>query len=120
MRTVLETYFTRAAFDGLIALARKLEKGLVDVIQKHGAPWQVVRSGARVEFLCSPNRPRNGGEAAKIIHQPVDLAVHHYLLNRGVVITPFHNMMLICPATTQDHVDRLVDTLDQCLGELIN
>ena len=120
METVLETYFTRAAFAPLIALAKKLEKGLSDVITKYSAPWHVVRAGARVEFMCCPNRPRNGGEAAKMIHQPIDEAVHHHLLNRGIIMTPFHNMLLICPATTAAHVNRMVEGLDHCLAELMN
>jgi glutamate-1-semialdehyde 2,1-aminomutase len=74
--------------------------------------------GARVEFMCCPNRPRNGGEAAKVIHRPIDRALHHYLLNRGLIITPFHNMLLICPATTQEHIDLLVAALDSCVVEL--
>jgi glutamate-1-semialdehyde 2,1-aminomutase len=118
MRSVLETYFTREAFAPLIALAKKLEKGIADVIIKHGVDWHVVRVGARVEFMCCPNRPRNGGEAAKVIHRPIDRAVHHHLLNRGVVITPFHNMMLICPSTTEAHVNRMIEALDRCLTEL--
>ncbi|MFT3988178.1 aspartate aminotransferase family protein [Aestuariivirga sp.] len=119
MRTVLETYFTEKAFAPPIALAKKLEKGISDVIIKHKAPWHAVRAGARVEFMCVAERPRNGGEAAKVIHRPVDLAVHHYLLNRGVIVTPFHNMLLICPATTEAHVNTLVGTLDRCLAELM-
>jgi glutamate-1-semialdehyde 2,1-aminomutase len=120
METVLETYFTRVAFAPLIALAKKLEKGLVDVINKRGAPWHVVRAGARVEFMCCPNRPRNGGEAAKVIHQPIDEAVHHHLLNRGIIMTPFHNMLLICPATTEAHVNRMIEGLDHCLEDLMS
>jgi glutamate-1-semialdehyde 2,1-aminomutase len=119
MRSVLETYFTREAFAPLIALAKKLEKGIADVIIKHGVDWHVVRAGARVEFMCCPNRPRNGGEAAKVIHRPIDRAVHHHLLNRGVVITPFHNMMLICPATGEAHVGHMIEGLDRCLTELM-
>jgi glutamate-1-semialdehyde 2,1-aminomutase len=118
MRTMFETCFTERAFAPLIALAEKLERGIAGVIAKHKAPWHVVRVGARVEFMCVPERPRNGSEAARAIHKPVDLAVHHFLLNRGVVITPFHNMMLICPATTAAHVERLLAGLDQCLAEL--
>jgi glutamate-1-semialdehyde 2,1-aminomutase len=118
MRAVLENYFTKEAFAPLLVLARRLEKGIADVIIKHGLPWHVVRVGARVEFMCCPNRPRNGGEAAKVIHRPIDEAVHHYLLNRGVIITPFHNMMLICPSTTASHVDQLVHELDRCVAEL--
>jgi len=120
MKAVLENYFTREAFAPLIALAKKLEKGIADVIIKHSVPWHVVRVGARVEFMCSPNRPRNGGEAAQLIHRPIDQAIHHYLLNRGVIITPFHNMMLICPATAEAHVNRLIDELDRCVGELVS
>ena len=120
MRAVLETCFTEEAFGPLIALARRLEKGIADVIIKHSLPWHVVRAGARVEFMCTPTRPRNGGEAAKVIHRPVDQALHHYLLNRGVIVTPFHNMMLICPATTKAHVDQLVTTLDRCIDELMS
>jgi glutamate-1-semialdehyde 2,1-aminomutase len=120
MRAVLETYFTREAFAPLIALAKKLEKGIADVIIKHSVPWHVVRVGARVEFMCTPKRPQNGGEAAKVIHQPIDVAVHHYLLNRGVIVTPFHNMMLICPSTTEAHVNLLVEQLDRCITELMS
>ncbi len=120
MRTVLETYFTREAFAPLIALAQKLEKGIADIIVKHSVPWHVVRVGARVEFMCCPTRPRNGGEASKLIHRPIDEAVHHYLLNRGVIVTPFHNMMLICPSTTEGHVNQLTHALDRCLAELLS
>ena len=119
MRAVLENYFTEEAFGPLVALAKRLEKGIADVIIKHGVAWHVVRVGARVEFMCTPERPRNGGEAARVIHRPIDEAVHHYLLNRGVIVTPFHNMMLICPATTEAHVDQLVEGLDRCLTELM-
>jgi glutamate-1-semialdehyde 2,1-aminomutase len=118
IRTVLEAYMTDHAYAPLLSLAERLEKGLNEVIARHQVSWDVVRVGARVEFMCCPGRPRNGGEAAKVIHRPIDRAVHHYLLNRGIVVTPFHNMLLICPATTRGHVDRLIETLDRCLSEL--
>ena len=90
------------------------------MIDKHGAPWHVVRVGARVEFMCTPERRHAmAARPLAVIHRRIDLAVHHYLLNRGVVITPFHNMMLICPATTKAHVDALVDGIDRCLAELL-
>jgi glutamate-1-semialdehyde 2,1-aminomutase len=119
MRTMLETYFTEEAFAPLLDLAVRLEKGLADVIIKYGAPWHVVRVGARVEFMCSPDRPRNGGEAARIIHRPIDTAIHHFLLNRGVIITPFHNMTLVCPTTNEAHVESLIQGIDRCLAELV-
>lgn len=120
MRAVLENYFTTEAFAPMIELAERLEKGIADVIIKHSLPWHVVRAGARVEFMCTPKRPGNGGEAARAIHRPIDVALHHYLLNRGVIVTPFHNMMLICPATTTAHVERLIDGLDRCAAELLS
>jgi glutamate-1-semialdehyde 2,1-aminomutase len=119
MRAVLETYFTAETFERLIRAAERLERGIAEVIIKYGVEWHVVRVGARVEFICSPHRPKNGGEAAGMIHRPIDTAIHHYLLNRGIVVTPFHNMLLICPATTSDHVDRLIEGLDRCIGELV-
>jgi glutamate-1-semialdehyde 2,1-aminomutase len=119
MRAMLTHYFTKETFAPLIELAGRLERGIADVIGKHRAPWHVVRVGARVEFMCAPHRPRNGGEASRIIHRPIDAAIHHYLLNRGVVITPFHNMMLICPQTTAAHVETLIGGLDHCLAELV-
>ena len=118
IKTVLTTFFTQEAFAPLIVLARRLERGVADVIIKYNLDWHVTRVGARVEFMCCPVPPRNGYEASQVIHQPVDVAVHHYLLNRGVVITPFHNMMLVCPATTEHDVERLLKALDDCVGEL--
>jgi len=118
MRAVLENYFTDAAFAPLLKLAEMLENGIARLITRHNAPWHVVRVGARVEFMCTPERPRNGSQASEVIHNPVDVAIHHYMLNRGVLITPFHNMLLICPATTATDIDRLLGALDACLGEL--
>ncbi len=120
IKTVLTQFMTREAFAPVIELARRLERGIADVIIKHGVDWHVTRVGTRVEFMCCPNPPSNGYEASKLIHKPVDQAVHQFLLNRGVVITPFHNMMLVCPSTTETHVAKLVATLDECLGELLN
>lgn len=120
MKAVLTHYFTDAAFAPLLKLAEKLEQGITGVIRKRGLPWHVVRVGARVEFMCCASRPRNGGEAAKLIHQPIDEALHRYLLNRGVIVTPFHNMMLICPATTEAHITQLIDGLDACVAELLS
>ena len=118
IRFVLEEFFTDGVFEAVITLAKRLERGIADVIIKHSVAAHVVRVGARVEFMFCKTPPRNGFEAAQVIHQPLDLAIHRYLLNRGVVITPFHNMMLICPATTADQVDHLITEFDAALTEL--
>jgi glutamate-1-semialdehyde 2,1-aminomutase len=118
MRRVLETYFTAKSFEPLLLLAERLESGIAKAIRKYKAPWHVMRVGARVEFMCTPKPPANGREALQAIHRPIDRAIHQYLLNRGLVVTPFHNMMLICPSTRKSHVDALILGIDQCLGEL--
>ena len=119
IKTVLTHFMTKEAFAPVIELARRLERGVADVIIKHGVDWHVTRVGTRVEFMCCPKPPQNGIEASKLIHKPIDQAVHQFLLNRGVVITPFHNMLLVCPATTEENVETLINTLDQCLSELL-
>jgi glutamate-1-semialdehyde 2,1-aminomutase len=119
IKTVLEEFMTDKVFEASITLAQRLERGVADVIIKHSLPWHVTRVGARVEFMCVPKPPKNGFEASQAIHKPIDEAVHRYLLNRGVVITPFHNMMLVCPSTTEAHVNRLLETLEACIAELL-
>lgn len=98
--------------------AERLDKGLAAVIARHKAPWHVVRVGARVEIICAPGPLRNGAEAAGA-HQPaVEAALHIGLLNRGSLIAPFHNMMLISPTTKKRQIDRLISSFDELLTDL--
>ncbi|HEX9857203.1 MAG TPA: aspartate aminotransferase family protein, partial [Paracoccaceae bacterium] len=98
--------------------ATRLAAGLARVIAARDAPWHVVRVGARVEFICAPGPLRNGTEAAAA-HQPaLEAALHLALLNRGCLIAPFHNMMLISPATRKRQIDRLIAAFDEILTEL--
>lgn len=100
--------------------AERLSAGLARTIERHGAPWHVVRVGARVEFICAPGPLTNGTEAARA-HQPqVEAAVHTALLNRGTLIAPFHNMMLISPATKNRQIDRLIAAFDETLTALFD
>jgi glutamate-1-semialdehyde 2,1-aminomutase len=101
-------------------LAQRLAHGLTRVITRHSAPWHVMRVGARVEFICAPGPLRNGTEAGAA-HQPrVEAALHVALLNRGCLIAPFHNMMLISPKTRKRQVDRLIAAVDEVLSELFS
>ena len=96
-------------------LAERLSHGLAASIDRHAAPWHVVRVGARVEFICAPGPLKNGAEAG-LAHVPaLESAVHVALLNRGCLIAPFHNMMLISPATRKRQVDRLIAAFDEIL-----
>ncbi len=99
-------------------LAERLSHGLRKVIDRHAAPWHVVRVGARVEFICAHGPLRNGSDAGQA-HQPdIEAAIHTGLINRGSLIAPFHNMMLVSPATRKSQVDRLIASFDAILSDL--
>jgi glutamate-1-semialdehyde 2,1-aminomutase len=98
--------------------AERLAHGLQASIARHGAPWHVVRVGARVEFICAPGPLRNGAEAAAAHVPQVEALMNLALLNRGCLIAPFHNMMLVSPVTKRRQIDRLVDAFDSILSEL--
>lgn len=118
MRANLEEVMTPAAYQHMLPLSEKLARGIEGEIKRRNIPWHVSNVGARAEFVCAPERPRNGTEAQAAMHGPVELAVHLYLLNRGLLIAPFHNMTLVSPVTTEAQVNRLVTTIGHCLDEL--
>jgi glutamate-1-semialdehyde 2,1-aminomutase len=118
IRATLTEVMTDAAYEHMFALAQRLADGLSATIERHGLPWCVTRVGARSEFQFCPRPPRNGTEARAAMDDELEHIVHLYLLNRGVLITPFHNMMLVCPDTTPADVDRLLEAFDACVAEL--
>jgi glutamate-1-semialdehyde 2,1-aminomutase len=118
MHACLTHVMTPGAYDHMIALADLLARDLAAVIARHRLPWVVTSVGARVEFMLAPTRPRDGGEAGRIGDAEIEGALRLFLIERGVIITPFHNMMLIAPSTTRADVERLVAALDDALGEL--
>ncbi|MDZ7906149.1 MAG: aspartate aminotransferase family protein [Cypionkella sp.] len=118
LRASLDQVMTPAAYAHMDKLADRLATGLAEVITRHGAPWHIVRVGARVEFICAHGPLRNGTQAAAAHCPPAESAVHIALLNRGSLIAPFHNMMLISPATKKRQVTRLIAAFDEVLGEL--
>jgi glutamate-1-semialdehyde 2,1-aminomutase len=109
---------TTDAYDHMIRLAGHLAQGLEAVIARHQLDWHVARVGARVEFVCSATPPRNGTQARAAMDPPLEELIHLMLVNRGSLLAPFHNMMLVSPATTALQVDRLVANLDAALCEL--
>jgi glutamate-1-semialdehyde 2,1-aminomutase len=120
LRSTLSEVMTAKNYAHMEKGARRLSAGLARVIKAHGAPWHVVRVGARVEFICAPGPLKNGAEAA-LAHQPqIEAAIHTALLNRGCMIAPFHNMMLVSPATRKRQIDRLITAFDEILTELFD
>jgi len=118
MRANLSEVMTPANYQHMLDLSARLARGVEAEITKRNVPWHVSNVGARAEFVCAPTRPKNGAEAKAAMRPHLELAVHLYLLNRGVLIAPFHNMTLLSPATTAAQVDHLVETVGGCLDEL--
>lgn len=108
MDTMLGEVITPAAYDHMLRGAARLVAGLEAEIAAAGFDWHVAQAGARVEFLTCPVPPRNGGEAKAAMHPELDAAIHLFLANRGILLAPFHNMMLVSPVTSDDQIDRLV------------
>ena len=109
---------TDAAFAHMEAQAVRLEQGLAAMVTKRALPWHVQRIGARVELGFGAAPARNGRESAAAMQPELERTLHLYLLNRGVLLTPFHNMMLLSPQTAPAAVDRLLTHLGAALDEL--
>ena len=118
MRATLGEVLTEAAFEHMIELGKRFEAGVADAIERHGLPWHVTRLGCRVEYLFRPDRPRTGSEAAAGGDAELDRLIHLYALNRGILLTPFHNMALMSPATTEADVDLHSAVFDEAAKEL--
>ncbi len=120
MRATLEHVMTADAYEYMERLAGVLANGLQTTIDARRLPWHVVRVGARVEFVCAPGPLRNGTQAEAAHAPSLERTVHLALLNQGCLIAPFHNMMLLCPATTEAQVARLQDAFAAVTGALVS
>ncbi len=105
MKATLQHVLTDEFYAKAIALQEKFTAGVEEVIAEYKLPWIVKRLGNRSEYWFRPTPPRNGGEAAAAIDHELDRYMHLFALNRGILMTPFHNMALISPETTQADVD---------------
>jgi glutamate-1-semialdehyde 2,1-aminomutase len=118
MRATLAEVLTEEAFTRMIPLAERWAEGVQDGIDESALAWHVTRLGCRAEYLFGPDPPRNGTEA----HRAGDFALERYLhlhaLNRGILLTPFHNMALMSPATTAEDVDRHTEVFREAVFEL--
>ena len=106
MRATLETLLTEERFAATAALAGRWAAGVESVIRERRLPWHVVTLGNRAEYWFRATPPRNGGEAAASVDADLDRYMHLAALNRGILMTPFHNMALIAPGTSEADVDR--------------
>ena len=105
MKATLEHVLTEEFYAKAIKLQARFTAGIEAVIQEFNLPWIVKRLGNRSEYWFRPTSPRNGREAAAAIDHELDRYMHLYALNRGILMTPFHNMALISPDITEADVD---------------
>ncbi len=112
MQAMLSEVMTEAAYAHMLAGADRLVAGLRDLIARHGLPWCVVHVGARAELIFALTPPQNAEAMRRVLDHDRLEAFHLYLINRGVLIAPFHNMMLISPVTESAAIDRLVAAVD--------
>jgi glutamate-1-semialdehyde 2,1-aminomutase len=131
IRAALEHAITEENYARMTALARRMQDGLEKVIRDAGLGWYAARIGCRVEFRFLPHPPRNGAEAAfaevdynavDIVAEgltgPLDALVHVWCANRGILLTPVHEMALVGPTTTADEVDHYVRTVGELVAAL--
>ncbi len=105
MRATLEQVLTDEAYARTIPLADRFTQGVESVIAEFRLPWIVKQLGCRAEYWFRPTPPRNGGEAVAAIDATLDQYMHLCALNRGILMTPFHNMALIAPQTSKADID---------------
>ncbi|MEV6115397.1 transaminase [Streptomyces sp. NPDC052109] len=118
MRATLEHVLTEEAFARMAGLSERFEAGVRAGIEAHRLPWSVSRLGARTEYRFTTPAPRTGTESAAASDPELEDFLHLYLANRGILLTPFHNMALMCPDTTERDVDTHTEVFAAALAEL--
>jgi len=106
IRATLSEVLTPAAFENMIARCSEWTAGVQAALDEFDVPWQVTQLGARAEYSFRPTAPRDGAEAAAADDFELQQYLHLHALNRGILMTPFHNMALMCPVTTPEDVGR--------------
>jgi glutamate-1-semialdehyde 2,1-aminomutase len=118
-RACLADVLTDSAFARMTALTTRLSDGLRAAVAAHGLPWSVSQLGARVEYRFADPAPRNGTASNGVADPDLDDFLHVFAANRGVLLTPFHNMALTCPETTAADVDLYRDVFAEALNQLM-
>ena len=117
-RATLTHVLTEEDFERMVDLATRYTRGVQDALDRHCAPWVIVQLGARAEYRFCPSVPRTGNESAAAHDAELDEYLHLHTINRGILMTPFHNMALMCPATSAEDVDRHTEVFGEAVAEL--
>ena len=118
IRATLGEVLTEDAYPGMIARAGEWAAGVQAAIDEFAAPWQVTQLGARAEYSFRATAPQDGRQAADADDFALQQYLHLHALNRGILMTPFHNMALMSPATTSEDVARHTTAFREALASL--
>ena len=118
MRATLGQVLTEDAFAHMTDLATAFTTGVQATLDELDVPWSVSQLGARAEYRFARPAPRSGEESAAAADDALDAYLHLAMCNRGILMTPFHNMALMCPQTSRDDVDRHTKVFREVVGAL--
>jgi len=117
-RATLGEVLTDEAFERMIELADRYTRGVQESLDRHDVPWSISQLGARAEYRFTRPAPTSGTASAAAGDDDLDEYVHLYAMNRGILLTPFHNMALMCPTTSEGDVDRHTEVFAEAVSEL--
>jgi glutamate-1-semialdehyde 2,1-aminomutase len=120
MKATLQKVLTKDAFARMIPMAERWTDGVAKAISEFELPWTVTRLGCRAEYLFAPKTPRNGTEAHNAMDFELERFMHLYAMNRGILLTPFHNMALVSPATSREDIDQHTKVFREAAKELVS
>ena len=119
MRATLEQVLTEAAFDHMINLATEFTQGVQKTLDETNTRWSITQLGARAEYRFTNPSPKNGTESANAADDDLDEYLHLFMANRDVLMTPFHNMALMCPTTKRSDVDLHTELFESAVKNII-
>jgi glutamate-1-semialdehyde 2,1-aminomutase len=119
MRATLEHVLTKDAFEKMIDLATYFTNGVNELFDKYELPWAINQLGTRAEYRFAKPYPKTGTAAYESADGELEDFLHLYLANRGILLTPFHNMALMCPTTTKADVDRHQEVFEEAIRLLV-
>lgn len=119
MRATLENTLSKETFDHTVPLAIRFTDGVRKVIDEIQLPWVINRLGCRAEYWFCKDLPHNGGEAEAAIDPDLDRYMHLSAMNRGILMTPFHNMALIAPDVTERDIDYHTQVFREAVMQII-
>jgi glutamate-1-semialdehyde 2,1-aminomutase len=119
MRATLEHVLTKDNFASMIDLATEFTAGVQQIFDRHDLPWSINQLGCRAEYRFAKPYPSTGTAAYESADSELEDFLHLYLINRGILLTPFHNMALMCPTTTSADVAKHNEVFEQAIVELV-